>query len=112
MDWTQFWSGIIGAVLGSITTGFFTIWVAKMNMKENIKSRNEERKFFFHTNRPEFEVIDSTKITQYEETEDKLEILLAHIKGFDGTYMKYSENLSDKKYLNEITFKLKGEFNV
>ena len=108
MDWTQFWSGIIGAVLGSITTGFFTIWVAKMNMKENIKSRNEERKFFFHTNRPEFEVIDSTKITQYEETEDKLEILLAHIKGFDGTYMKYSENLSDKKYLNEITFKLKN----
>ena len=75
MDWTQFWSGIIGAVLGSITTGFFTIWVAKMNMKENVKSRNEERKFFFHTNRPEFEVIDSTKITTYEDMLRSLEVV-------------------------------------
>ena len=123
MDWVQFWSGIIGAVMdtcwrqvawrgcvaGSITTGFFTIYVAKLNLKDSRKRIDEERKIIVHNNRPEFEIFEQSKIEKYcEDKNVDLELLLARIEGFDGNFMEYSNDFYCVDKMLELTVKIEN----
>lgn len=109
MEWGSFWSGIIGAVIGAIVTGFFTIWVAKFNLNESRKTREEEKKLFFNTNRPEFEIVKFKQRGKYVKIKSQnITLLLARIKNFDGTYMSYSPEILNEEKIEEVCYSIKN----
>jgi hypothetical protein len=68
MDWVAVFvsamSGLFGAILGSIITGYFTYKTAKMNLVHEDEMKAKEEKKEAHATRPEFQIVSSSSETK------------------------------------------------
>jgi hypothetical protein len=114
MDWVAVFvsamSGLFGAILGSVITGYFTYKTAKMNLVHEDEMKAKEEKKEAHATRPEFQIVSSspeTKLFDKDETCD-ITLLFLPIEGFSDPCIVYPKAASDDSKLVEDAFVFKN----
>lgn len=101
-------SGVLGAVLGALISGYFANRAAKIRLQHEDKIRKEQKESEIFAARPEFRIESKVSSLEITDLHCDVEVVMAIIDGFDGVFMKYDNAIFDFKNCAEIVFELKN----
>jgi len=112
MDWpnviVSLLSGIIGAVFGALLSGYFVYKTTKMHLAHDDVLQKEKTKREEQANRPEFQIVSHKYSPNINNNKANIEVVVALIKGFDGTFMIYEKDIFKENNLAEIVYEFKN----
>ena len=112
--------GLIGAFIGAVITGSISYKIAKLNIDNTNRIREEENKFREENkrkeefrNRPDLRITNFSSAPKRDENNRcDIELIFLLIKGFDGTFMIYSKEVFDENNLVEYIYELENIGNT